>query len=131
AIRRLLINLLNNAQKHTQEGSIHLTARRRIEDGNEWIDLEVADTGKGLSPEIAAKLGEAFALNSGVVGDRFVQGSGLGVAICRGIGTAHGGAISLRSSPGEGTCVTVRIRADLPEPVIQQRLVEIDRSVTS
>ncbi|MFQ5424950.1 MAG: PAS domain S-box protein, partial [Phycisphaerae bacterium] len=85
AIRRLALNLLNNAAKHTTEGSIRLTATQREEDGRNWVILEVRDTGEGISEEIAERLGTPFALNAGVTGGDCVKGSGLGLAICKGI----------------------------------------------
>lgn len=116
AIRRLVLNLLNNARKHTPEGSISVRARKVHPDNQDWVQFEVSDTGKGISPEVAGRLGVAFALNSGVVGENHVQGSGLGLAICKGIVAAHGGTISVRTAPGEGTTVTILLRRDLTEP---------------
>ena len=111
-----MLNLLTNASKHTSEGSVtvHVESRRR--DDADWIELAIRDTGEGMPPEIVSKLGQAFALNSGVVGDSHVQGSGLGLAICKGIVAAHGGSISVDTRLGEGTTVTVLLRADLDAP---------------
>jgi signal transduction histidine kinase len=118
ALRRLVLNLANNAAKFTEAGSIHVRASATTADGQgEWVVIEVRDTGRGMTPETAARLGEAFALNTGVVGDGPAAGVGLGLAICKGIAAAHGGTISVASAPGRGTTVTVRLRADLPEPV--------------
>jgi cell cycle sensor histidine kinase DivJ len=79
--------------------------------------LSVRDTGCGIAPEIRGRLGEAFALNAGIVGDHHVGGTGLGLAICRGIVRAHDGSMAIESEVGQGTCVTIRVRADLPGPV--------------
>lgn len=117
AIRRLVLNLLSNATKHTTEGSIDVRATGKTRDQHEWVELKVCDTGEGMPPEIARRLGVAFALNSGVVGESHVTGSGLGLAICRGIVAAHGGSISVETAQGAGTAVTVLLRADLPQPV--------------
>lgn len=62
---------------------------------------------------MARKLGQAFALNHGLVGSDSVNGSGLGLAICQGIVAAHGGSITFRSNPPQGTTFKVRLRADL------------------
>lgn len=115
AIRRLLVNLLSNAQKHTEAGSITVEVRSRIEDGAKWVQLEVRDTGEGIEADIADRLGVAFALNSGALGDRHIGGAGLGLSICRGIVAAHGGEIHLSSRKGSGTTVRAMLRADLPE----------------
>jgi two-component system sensor histidine kinase EvgS len=118
AIRRLVLNLASNAAKFTEEGSVRVRASAAAsDDQGAWVEIEVRDTGRGMTPETAARLGEAFALNTAVVGDGPAAGVGLGLAICRGIVAAHGGTISVASAPGRGTTVTARLRADLPEPV--------------
>jgi PAS domain S-box-containing protein len=117
ALRRLIINLVSNARKHTRIGEIEVALQfHPLADGN-WVELTVRDTGAGIDPAIVSRLGEAFALNSGVVGANFVSGTGLGLAICKGIAAAHGGAITIASEQGQGTTVTVMMRADLPEPI--------------
>ncbi|MCB9851335.1 MAG: PAS domain S-box protein [Phycisphaerales bacterium] len=125
AIRRLVQNLLSNASKHTTDGSISVTAREITENNQRFIELCVCDTGSGMSAETAARLGEAFALNSGVVGEKYVSGSGLGLAICRGIVDAHGGRITIASKIQEGTTCTVRLHADLSTPKASDTPVEI------
>lgn len=116
AVRRLILNLLSNARKHTTDGSIDLSIETETSHGQRWIKLGVSDTGGGIPPAILNRLGEAFALNSGVVGDSYVSGTGLGLAICKGIAEAHGGRISFQSRQGEGTRVTAILRADLQAP---------------
>ena len=113
AIRRLILNLLSNARKHTEAGAIEVTASACCDDVGRWVELVVRDTGSGIPPDVAARLGEAFALNSGVVGHNHVSGTGLGLAICKGIAAAHGGGLLFKSKRGEGTTVTVRLRIDL------------------
>lgn len=115
AIRRLVLNLVNNACKHTQAGSIRVTARPLALAQIGYVQIEVTDTGQGMSADTAARLGQAFALNSGVIGESHVRGSGLGLAICRGIVAAHGGTITVASRPGDGTTVTVLLQSELPE----------------
>lgn len=117
-IRRLAINFLTNAVKHTPNGTISVTARDEGPDerGNRWVVLTFQDTGIGMPQEVVAKLGKPFALNTGPVG----SSAGLGVAICRGIAGAHGGNITVQSAPGAGTTFSVRLRADLPVPVREE-----------
>ncbi|HEV8377867.1 MAG TPA: ATP-binding protein [Tepidisphaeraceae bacterium] len=110
AIRRLIINLVNNAAKHTPSGTVSVYCRKL---DIQTIELRVADTGKGISPSIAPRLGEPFALNSGSVGPKHIQGTGLGLAICKGIAAAHGGQMVIESAPGKGTTVIVCLRSDL------------------
>lgn len=126
AIRRLVLNLANNACKHTSEGFIEVRANHLAKANRDWIEIQVCDTGEGMPPEIAAKLGKPFALNRGIVGDDHVQGSGLGLAICKGIVSAHGGRILVSSQQGVGTIVTVELRADLSGPTY----VKVPQSLT-
>lgn len=120
ALRRLLINLLSNARKHTEGGQIRVTVRGRRANGLPWIELSVTDTGRGMEPQVLAKLGEAFALNSGVVGANSFSGTGLGLAICKGIAEAHGGTMRADSKLGHGTTILALLRADLAAPTAGQ-----------
>ena len=113
AIRRLLVNLLSNACKHTTIGRIEIVVRCHRDKDRNWIEFAVVDTGCGIPPHVTARLGEAFALNSGVVGNNYVGGTGLGLAICKGITAAHAGELTIKSVEGQGTTVTARLRADL------------------
>lgn len=113
AVERLLINLLSNAIKHTQRGRIDVAGRRFGDSNGDWIEISVADTGNGIAPNVLARLGKAFALNSGVVGKNHISGAGLGLAICKGIAAAHGGDVRIDSILNCGTTVKVRLRTDL------------------
>jgi signal transduction histidine kinase len=118
AVRRLVLNLLSNAIKHTSGGEVRVSLRNEADtDAKQWLSIEVADTGSGIPPHIRERLGEAFALNSGVVGQKHVGGTGLGLSICRGIVEAHGGVIDVRSIQGEGTTMTAKLRMDLAAPM--------------
>jgi signal transduction histidine kinase len=118
-IRRLLINLLGNARKYTAKGRIQIQASGYTDtDENQWVELRVRDTGIGIPPEILNRLGDAFALNSGVVDERCIGGTGLGLSICKGIASAHGGRLSIESRVGSGTTVSVKLRADLKSPEV-------------
>lgn len=116
AVRRLVINLVNNAVQHTPEGKIEVRAEEVDRNGQRWVRLTVRDTGPGIPPEVVDRLGSAFALNTGVAASSRPGGTGLGLAICRGIAAAHGGDISLASAAGRGSTFTVMLRADLPGP---------------
>jgi signal transduction histidine kinase len=115
AIRRLLVNLLENARQHTRAGSIDVAVRRLAEETPRLM-IEVLDTGDGIEPHIAAKLGRPFMLGSGHLGLQHVAGSGMGLALCRGIAAAHAGHLTVTSRPRGGTCVRVVLRTDLSEP---------------
>jgi PAS domain S-box-containing protein len=123
AVRRLILNLVNNARRHTRSGTIRVDVA--IAEGGEWMDVRIADTGCGMAPEIVAKLGEPFTLNVGVVSPRQAGGTGLGLAICKGIVASHGGALTVESVENVGTTVTARLRADLTEPVGARETTQI------
>ncbi len=113
AISRLILNLVTNACKHTRRGAIRIIARQVIVAGERWVRLSVTDTGDGIAPDILPKLGIAFALNAGAIGADYIKGAGLGLAICNGIATAHGGRIDVQSGQAQGSTFTVMLRADL------------------
>lgn len=114
AVRRLLSNLVSNSRKHTARGTIRVEMRRYNIGSAQWIELNVADTGRGMTRGVRDRLGQPFVLNSGMVGEE--GGTGLGLAICKGIVAAHGGSIRVESEVGRGTVVTVMLRADLDGP---------------
>ncbi|MFA9476901.1 ATP-binding protein [Phycisphaerales bacterium AB-hyl4] len=114
SLRRLLINLLSNAARHTQDGSIRLCVRTEYDaEHHPCVHLSVQDSGNGIHPDRAKLLGIAFALHHGREDN---SGAGLGLTICRDIARSHGGNISFQSMPGEGATFHVRLRTDLDGP---------------
>ncbi|MCE5324300.1 HAMP domain-containing protein [bacterium] len=104
-LNRLVINLLENALRHTpSDGEVTLSAQRR--DG--MVELAVADTGCGIAPEHLSHLGERF-YRVDAARTKKSGGAGLGLAICRSIVEAHNGSMAIGSSPGQGTRVTVTL----------------------
>jgi signal transduction histidine kinase len=98
-IARVLNNLIHNALRHTSAGGrVEVHAWRQ--DG--WVQVEVSDTGEGISPEDLPHVFERFYRGEKSRG-RTTGGSGLGLAIARGIVNAHGGEIRVDSAPGRGT----------------------------
>jgi signal transduction histidine kinase len=106
-LRQILFNLLSNACKFTKEGEIKLRARR-VADGRDWIELAVADSGIGMSPEQQAKLFEEFTQADASTAQRF-GGTGLGLAITRKLARLMGGDVTVTSEPGKGSVFTVRL----------------------
>ena len=122
AIRRLVLNLVDNARKHTPQGVIRIAACARTDGDDPVVEITVEDTGEGIAPEMADRLGIACVLNAGTSGEKYVKGTGLGLAICKGNVAAHGGSMSIRSERGKGTRVTVSLRANLPEAAVGTEL---------
>ncbi|HUG24322.1 ATP-binding protein [Piscinibacter sp.] len=109
-LRQVLINLLGNALKFTEQGrvTLELTARAgRSPQGRHLLEFRVADSGKGIAAEELAQLSEAFV--QAEAGRRPAQGSGLGLAICRGYARLMGGELELQSRVGRGTTATLRV----------------------
>jgi CheY-like chemotaxis protein/anti-sigma regulatory factor (Ser/Thr protein kinase) len=110
-VRQVLINLLSNAAKFTEDGAVTLRARRE----GDSICFEVADTGIGIAPEQLARLFQAFTQADASTTRRY-GGSGLGLAISRHFCHMMGGDIEVRSAPGAGSTFTVRLPAGAAPP---------------
>ena len=100
-IRQGLFNLLGNACKFTEQGTISLKITRDTEDGQEWISFAVADTGIGMTDEQMGRLFEAFAQAEASTTRRF-GGTGLGLAITRHFCEMMGGTVLVESEVGKG-----------------------------
>jgi CheY-like chemotaxis protein len=114
-IRQILLNLLSNACKFTDGGSVRLAVARErgtIEDG-EWVRFTVADDGIGMSPDQMERLFQAFTQASASTSARY-GGTGLGLAISRQFCRMMGGDIAVTSKEGEGSAFTVRLPAVAP-----------------
>lgn len=114
AIRRLIGNLVGNALRHTESGSV--LVRIHPEEPGLAI-LEVEDTGSGIPAELLPWLGEPMLLNSENTNiGRYIQGNGMGLALCRKIVEKHSGQLTIRSTVGRGTQVRAELRTNMPEP---------------
>ncbi len=101
-IIQVLVNLLSNAVRHTsKECSIELLVYHK----QGYIEFQVADSGKGIQPQLNTKLFEAF-VTSGKSGFDGKKGIGLGLAICKAVVEAHGGTIQTGTSHLGGALFT-------------------------
>ncbi|CAE6690988.1 ATP-binding protein [Paraburkholderia haematera] len=116
-LRQILFNLLGNAIKFTPEGEVDVQVVVVNQTGNaQTLEMSVEDTGIGISPEVQARLFEPFVQAETSTTRRF-GGTGLGLTICRKLIDLMSGTLDLRSEPGVGTRMTVR----LTMPVESQR----------
>ncbi|MGE3539647.1 MAG: sensor histidine kinase [Candidatus Tectimicrobiota bacterium] len=110
-LRQVLINLLSNACKFTDHGSITLDVEHHRADGRAWIKLRVADTGIGMTPEQRGKLFQAFTQADSSTTRKY-GGTGLGLAISRHFCRLLGGDLTVESCLGVGSTFTVQLPVD-------------------
>ena len=133
-LRQILVNLLGNAIKFTQEGGISVRAslvsegelasfssgadrRPLLATGGLWVALQVTDTGTGVAAKDLERIFEEFEqVNAGPRGDSMRRGTGLGLAISRRLARLLDGDITVESQEGRGSVFTVWLPADSPEP---------------
>ncbi len=104
-LKQLLLNLVDNAIKYTQPGGV---VRLSLAKDGSWAQLVVSDTGIGIPAEDLPHIFERF-YRVDKARSRAQGGSGLGLAIAKWVVQAHGGAIKVDSTVGEGTTFTVTL----------------------
>jgi signal transduction histidine kinase len=113
-VRQALFNLLSNASKFTERGTITLTVEREPDD---WLTFAVADTGIGMTDQQIGRLFEAFSQAEASTRSQY-GGTGLGLAISRQFCRLMGGDITVESTYGEGATFTVRLPVTVSEPTV-------------
>jgi PAS domain S-box-containing protein len=120
-VRQVLLNLMSNASKFTENGRVSLDVDRIAINGAPWMRFRVSDTGIGMSPEQLAKLFKAFA-QADASTTRKYGGTGLGLVISRQLCQMMGGEVTVESEPGRGSLFTVLLPCNLePEEVASER----------
>ncbi|MDT8758792.1 ATP-binding protein [Sphingomonas psychrotolerans] len=107
-LRQILLNLVSNAVKFTQEGKVALAARVRIEEGVTLLEVSVTDTGIGIPLEQHAAVFNEFVQAEDSTARRF-GGTGLGLAISKNLAGMMGGDLTFKSAVGNGTVFTLTI----------------------
>lgn len=108
-IRQVLNNLLSNAMKFTETGTITLRVQAWLEEPSAYaLTFEIADTGPGMTPEQLARLFTPFDQTTEGVSARY-GGSGLGLSISQNLVNLMGGRLTVRSAPGQGSRFTVSL----------------------
>jgi signal transduction histidine kinase/ActR/RegA family two-component response regulator len=102
---KVVLNLLSNAFKFTFEGEIEV----RLRPSDQWVELQVRDTGIGVDPVELPRLFERFYRVEGTR-SRTYEGSGIGLALVRELVRLHGGEIDVESEIGQGTTFTIKLK---------------------
>lgn len=112
-LRQVLVNLLGNAVKFTDQGWVEMRVRAR-NDGS--VIFAVADTGIGIAESELETIFQPFSrIRSGYTATATAGGTGLGLSISRHLAELLGGRIEVESTPGKGSTFTVRLPRKLPE----------------
>jgi signal transduction histidine kinase len=107
-LRQALLNLMSNANKFTERGTITIDAGQRQQNGRDWITLAVTDSGIGMTAEQLGKLFQEFSQASSATASKY-GGTGLGLVISRRFCQMMGGDISVASEPSRGSTFTIRL----------------------
>jgi signal transduction histidine kinase len=107
-LRQTLLNLMSNANKFTEKGTVTIAAQQEHDNGRDWVTLSVADTGIGMTADQIGKLFQEFSQASSTTASKY-GGTGLGLVISRRFCQMMGGDITVASEPGKGSVFTVRL----------------------
>jgi signal transduction histidine kinase/AmiR/NasT family two-component response regulator len=125
-LNQLLTNLVGNAVKFTERGSVLVVARLEDREGGSKLKLEVHDTGIGIAADKLGEIFEPFVQSDNSLTRKY-GGTGLGLAICRRIAESLGGELTVRTVVGQGSVFTATIDTgplygvamiDMPSPPI-------------
>ncbi len=111
-VRQVVFNLLSNACKFTDHGTVTLAVKREAVSGQDWVVIQVMDTGIGMTPEQIDRLFREFT-QADVSTTRKYGGTGLGLAISQRLCQMMGGNVTVDSVPGQGSTFTLRLPAQV------------------
>jgi CheY-like chemotaxis protein/nitrogen-specific signal transduction histidine kinase len=128
-LQQILTNLLVNAIRYTDKGSIRVGARKVAGPGDAapLFVLEVADSGRGISREDQERIFERF-FRGNESAQQEAQGMGLGLYIVRSLVRILSGSIQVKSEPGHGSVFTVTLPAEFEEVEALQNLLEFNHT---
>lgn len=111
-LRQVALNLIGNAAKFTKKGTITFAVRRDRMGGVDWIEIQVRDTGIGMTQDELQRLFQNFSQASAATASEY-GGTGLGLSISQRFCNLMGGGITVTSTPGRGSCFTARVLANI------------------
>jgi signal transduction histidine kinase len=109
-LRQAALNLMSNAAKFTEGGTIILSVQRRKSSAGDWIEIQVQDTGIGIAEADIGLLFRNFGQANHATSSKY-GGTGLGLALSQKLCALMGGGISATSELGRGSCFTIRVLA--------------------
>ncbi len=123
-LSQVLMNLLDNAIKFTEQGEIVVTVTgREVSDSGLELRFEITDTGTGIAPEVQGKLFQPFAQADGSMTPKHGS-TGLGLAICAQLVDLMGGSIGMESRPGKGSTFWFTVNVGRPATTHSTRVDE-------
>ena len=122
-LRQVLLNLVGNAVKFTEQGGVEVRVSAAPDAGPDWARFEIADTGIGMTAESRDRVFQKFTQADSSISRRY-GGTGLGLTISRELVELMGGTIDVTSTPGQGSCFHFTVplpavagEAPLPGPI--------------
>jgi signal transduction histidine kinase len=109
-LKHILHNLISNAIKFTQQGTVTISARHDRQ--NKTLEFKVSDTGIGIQKELHGSIFEKFR-QADASATRAYEGMGLGLYVVKQFTELVGGTVDVESDLGRGSCFTVKIPAEL------------------
>ncbi len=108
-VRQVLFNLISNAVKYTEKGSVRVEGVGTLEASGDYVNVtfRVSDTGIGISPEKSQAVFNPFVQDMSRRGNKVFEGTGLGLAIVKRLVDAAGGTVALESRVGVGSVFSV------------------------
>ncbi len=118
-LRQIMVNLVGNAIKFTDSGSVEVNVsfQKQTDSSRITLSIEVADTGVGIPQDRLTAIFQPF-VQAGTHREKEIQGTGLGLSIVKRLAEIMGGAVSVTSAPGKGSVFTLRF----PDVLISARL---------
>ncbi|MDI1320433.1 MAG: response regulator [bacterium] len=126
-LRQMLLNLLSNASKFTEKGTITIKVTRVAGLLDDSIELAIVDTGIGMTPEQLGRLFQAFSQADASTTSKY-GGTGLGLAISKQFAQMMKGEITVASTPGVGSTFTIKLPANVL--VKQPKIVNTGQKLT-
>lgn len=125
-LRQILVNLIGNALKFTEEGFLLVKVLRETDASGDFLVFHVVDSGPGISPEMLDRLFKPFSQVDSTISRRF-GGTGLGLSICKRLVETMGGKIGVHTAPGKGSDFYFSLPVRIPEfsaPPVLEKTVE-------